>query len=152
MNNAAFGKVRKHRYIKVLTTDKRRKQLALEPNYHKTNYFSENLMAIEMKNTKVKVNKPVYLGMSILDISKRLMYGFWYDYIKLRYQDKAKLWYIDTGSIVIHNKTEDFYKNIANGVEKWFYTFNFDQDDKTPLPIGENKINGLFKDKQEEKL
>ena len=151
MNNAAFGKtmekVRKHRDIKLVTTDKRRKQLALEPNYHKTNYFSENLMAIEMKNTKVKVNKPVYLGMSILDISKRLMYGFWYDYIKLRYQDKAKLWYIDTGSIVIHNKTEDFYKNIANGVEKWFYTFNFDQDDKTPLPIGENKINGLFKDK-----
>ena len=114
MNNAAFGKtmemVRKHRDIKLVTTDKRRKQLALEPNYHKTNYFSENLMAIEMKNTKVKVNKPVYLDMSILDISKRLMYGFWYDYIEPRYHDKAKLWYIDTGSIVIHNKTEHFYK------------------------------------------
>ena len=85
MNNAVFGKtmenVRKHRDIKLVTTDKRRNQLASEPNYHTTKYFSENLMAIEMKKTKVKMNKPIYLGMSILDISKTLMYEFWYDYI-----------------------------------------------------------------------
>ena len=83
MNNAVFGKtmenVRKHRDIKLVTTDKRRNQLASEPNYHTTKYFSENLMAIEMKKTKVKMNKPIYLGMSILDISKTLMYEFWYD-------------------------------------------------------------------------
>ena len=81
MNNAGFGKtmenVRKHRDIKLVTTDKRRNQLASEPNYHTTKYFSENLMAIEMKKTKVKMNKPIYLGMSILDISKTLMYEFW---------------------------------------------------------------------------
>ena len=86
MNNAVFGKtmenVRKHRDIKLVTTDKRRNQLASEPNYRATKCFSENLMAIEMKKTKVKVNKPIYLGMSILDISKTLMYEFWYDYIK----------------------------------------------------------------------
>ena len=74
MNNSVFGKtmenVRKHRDIKLVTTDKRRNQLASEPNYHTTKYFSENLMAIEMKKTKVKMNKPIYLGMSILDISK----------------------------------------------------------------------------------
>ena len=95
MNNAVFGKTtedpRKHRDIKLVTTDKRRNQLASEPNYHTTKYFSENLMAIEMKKTKVKMNKPIYLGMSILDISKTLMYEFWFDYIKLKYQDRSTL-------------------------------------------------------------
>ena len=76
MNNAVFGKtmenVRKHRDIKLVTTDKRRNQLASEPNYHTTKYFSENVLAMEMKKTKVKMNKPVYLGMSILNISKNI--------------------------------------------------------------------------------
>ena len=80
MNNAVFGKtmehVRKHRDIKLVTPDKRRNQLVSEPNYYATNLFSENLLAIEMRKTKVKMNKPVYLGMSILDISKTLMYEF----------------------------------------------------------------------------
>ena len=109
MNNAVFGKtmenVRKHRDIKLVTTDKRRNQLASEPNYHTTKYFSENLIAIETEKTKVKMNKPIYLGMSILDISKTLMYEFWYDYIKLKYKDKAKLCYMDTDSFAIYIKT-----------------------------------------------
>ena len=151
MNNSVFGKtmenVRKHRDIKLVTTNKRRNQLASEPNYHTTKYFSENLMAIEMKKTKVKMNKPIYLGMSILDISKTLMYEFWYDYIKPKYQDKAKLCYMDTDSFVIHIKTEDFYEDIANDVEKWFDTSNYDENDKRPLPIGKNKkVVCLFKD------
>ena len=87
MNNAVSGKtmenVRNDRDIKLVTTYKRRNQLVSEPNYHTTKYFSENLLAIEMKKTKAKMNKPVYLGMSILDISKNLMYEFWYDYIKV---------------------------------------------------------------------
>ena len=120
MNNAVFGKtmknVRKHRDIRLVTTDRRRIQLTSESNYHTTKYFSENLMATEMKKTKVKMNKPIYLGMSILDISKTLMYEFWYDYIKPKYQDKAKLCYMDTDSFVIHIKTEDFYEDIANDV------------------------------------
>ena len=94
MNNAVFGKtmenVRKHRDIKLVTTDKRRNRLASEPNYHITKYFSENLMAIEMKKTKVKMNKPIYRGMSILDISKTLMYEFWCDCIKPKFRDRAK--------------------------------------------------------------
>ena len=151
MNNAVFGKtmenVRKHRDIKLVTTDKRRNQLASEPNYHTTKYFSENLMAIEMKKTKVKMNKPIHLGMSILGISKTLMYEFWYDYVKLNYQDKAKLCYMDTDNSVIHIITEDFYKGIANDVEIWFDTSNYEEDDKRPLPIGKNKkVIGLFKD------
>ena len=92
MNNSVFGKtmenVRKHRDIKLVTTEKRRLKLASEPNYHTTTHFSENLIAIEMRKTKVKTNKPIYLGQAILDISKTIMYEFWYDYIKPKYEDK----------------------------------------------------------------
>ena len=120
MNNAVFGKtmenMRKHRDIKLVTTDKRRNQLASEPNYHTTKYFSENLIGIEMKKTKVKMNKPIYLDMSILDISKTLMYEFWYNYIKPKYQDREKLCYMDTDSFIIYVKTADFYEDIADNV------------------------------------
>ena len=85
--------------------------------------------------------------MVILDISKALMYGFWYDYIKPKYQGKAKLCYMDTGSFIIHIKTEDFYEDIANDIEKWFDTSNNDEDDKRMRPIDKNKkVIGLFKD------
>ena len=80
MNNAVFGKtmenIRKHRDIKLGTTDKKRNKLVSEPNYHTMNYISEDLSIIEMNKTKVKMNKPIYLGLSILDISKILMYEF----------------------------------------------------------------------------
>ena len=83
MNNTVFGKtmknVRKYRDIKLVTKNKRRNQLASESNYHTTKYFSKNLMAIEMKKTNVKMNTSIYLGMPMLDISKTLMYEFWYD-------------------------------------------------------------------------
>ena len=71
--------VRKHRDIGLVTTDKRRNQLASEPYYHTTKYFSENVIAIELKKTKLKMNKPIYLAMSMLDISKTLIYDFWFD-------------------------------------------------------------------------
>ena len=96
-------------------------------------------MAIVTKNTKVKTNKPIYLDMSILDINKTLMYEFWYDYFNPKYQDKAKLCYTDTDNFVIHIKTEDFYEDIANDVEKQFDTSNYSKHDKRPLPIGMNK-------------
>ena len=151
MNNSVFGKtmenVRKHRDIKLVTTEKRRLKLVSKPHYHTTKHFSENLIAIEMKKTKIKMNKPIYLGASILDISKTLMYKFWYDYLKLKYNDKVKLCYMDTDSFIIIIKTEDFYEDIANDVERWFDTSNYDKNDKRPLPIGKNKkVIGLFKD------
>ena len=137
MNNAVFGKamenVRKHRDIKLATTDKRRNQLALETNYHTIQYFSENLMAIEMKKnkknkqTKLIMNNPIYLGMSIFGISKTLICKFWYDYIKPKSQDRAKLCYMDTDRFIIHIKTEDFYKDIANDVQKWFDTSYYEK-------------------------
>ena len=93
------------------------------------------------------MNRPIYLGMSILDISETLMYEFWYDYIKPKYGDRAKLCYTDTDSFVIHIKTEDFYKDIANDVERWFNTSNYDENDERPLPIDKNKkLYGLLED------
>ena len=131
MNNSVFGKtmenVRKHRDIELVTTEKRRIKLVSEPNYHTTKQFSENLLATKMKKTKVKMNKPVYLGMSILYISKTLMYEFWYDYFKPNYNDKAKLCYMYTDSIVLNIFTEDFFEYINNDVERWFDTSNYDK-------------------------
>ena len=128
MNNSVFGKtmenVRNHRNIELVTTDKRRSRLVSEPNYHTTKCFPENLLAIEMKKTKVKMNKPLYLGLSILEISKTLMYEFWHYYMKPKYDDNVKLCYMDTDSFIMHIKTEDFYNDIANDVEKRFDTSN----------------------------
>ena len=102
---------------------------------------------------QVKMNKPAYLDMSILDISKTLMYEFWYGYIKPKYQDNTKLCYMDTDSFIIHIKTEDFYEDIANDVEKWFDTSNYDEDDKRPLRIDVNKkVVSFFKDELGRKI
>ena len=130
-----------------MTTEEKRIKLVSQPNYHTTKQFSEDLLAIEMKKTKVKMNKPIYLGMSILDTGKTLMYEFWYDYIKSKYKDKAKLCYTDTDSFVINIFTEDFFEDINNDVERWFYTSNYDKNDKRPLQTSINeKLIGMFKD------
>ena len=134
MDNAVFGKtienIRKHRDVKLVISDKRRSILVSESNYHTRKHISEDLMIIEMKKLKVTMNKPIHLGQAILDISKTLMYEFRYDFIKPIYEDKARLCYMDTDSFVINIKTEDFYKDIASDVEKWFDTSNYDKNDK----------------------
>ena len=101
-----------------------------------------------MKKTWVKMSRPLYLGMSILDISKTLLYEFWYDYIKPKYGDRAILFYTDTDSFVIYIITEDIFEDISNDVERWFDTSNHDENDKRPPPIGMNnkRVPGLFKD------
>ena len=104
-------------------------------------------MLIEMKKTKVKMTKPIYLGISILDISKTLMYEFWCDYIKPKYGDRAKSCYTDTDSLAIDIITEDFFEDISGDVKRWFNTSNYGGNDKRPLLIGQNeKVPGLFKD------
>ena len=155
MNNAVFGKtmenIRKHRDIKLVTTDKKRNKLVSEPNYHTMNYISEDLSIIEMNKMKVKMNKPIYLGLSILDISKILMYEFWYDYMKPKYNDNIKLCYMHTDSFVMNIRTEDFYEDISNDVEKRFDTSDYEVN--RPLPTGKNKkVIGLMKDKLRGKI
>ena len=149
MNNAVFGKtmenVRKHRDIKHVKTDKKRNKLVSEPNFHTMKLIHDNLAIIEMKKVKVKMNKPIYLGLSILDISKTNMYEFWYDFIKRKYGSSAKLCYMDTDSFIINVKTEDFYKDISENVIERFDNSDYIYD--RPLPIGVNKkVLGLMKD------
>ena len=134
MNNSVIGIT-----MENVTPDEKRNKLVSETNYHTTKRFSENLLAIEMKKTKVTMNKPVYLGMSILNISKTLMYKFWHDYSKPKYEDRAKLCYTDTDSLIIYIITEDFFEDISDDVERWFDTSNYDENDKRPLLIGKTK-------------
>ena len=104
-----------------------------------------------MKKAKVKMNKPIYLGLSILEISKILMYGFWYDYMKPKYNDNIRLCYMDTNSFVMHIKTNNFYKDISDDVDNRFDTSNYEV--KRQLPIGKNKkVIGLMKDELGEEI
>ena len=149
MNNAVFGKtmenVRKHRDIKLVKTVKKRNKLVSEPNFHTMKLIDNNLAIIEMRKVKVKMNKPIYLELSILDISKITMYEFWYDYVKIKYEGKARLCYVDTDGFVVNIKTKDFYKDISQDVNKRFDTSNYTFD--RPLPTGINKkVIGLMKD------
>ena len=149
MNNSVFGKtmenIRKRGDINLVTTDKKRSKLVSEPNYHTINLISEDLSIIEMKKTKVKMNNPIYLGLSILEISNILMYEFWYDYMKPKYNDNVKLCYMDTDSFVMNIKTNDFHEDIANDIENRFDTSNYEVN--RPLPTGKNKkFIGLMED------
>ena len=158
MNNSVFGKtmenIRKHGDIKLVTTDKKRSKLVSEPNYHTINLISEDLSIIEKKKSKVRMNKPIYLGLSTLEISKILMYEFWYDYMKPKFNNNVRLCYMDTDSFIMNIKTNDFYEDIANDVENRFDTPNYEAStSKTsalacrPLPTGKNKkFIGLMKD------
>ena len=132
INNAVFGKtmenVRKHRDIKLVTTERRRNYLVSEPNYQTKKFFTENLLAIEMKKTEILINKPVCLELSILELSKILMYEFWYDYVKPKYGENAKLCYMDTDRFIVYLKTENIYIDITEDVETRFDTSNCELD------------------------
>ena len=144
MNNAVFGKtmenVRKRRDIKLVTIDKRRNQLVLERNYPGNKILFRKLFSNRNEKKKIK-NESAGItwhnAMSILDISKTLIYEFWYDYIQQNNQNKAKLYCLNTESFIIYIKTEDFDKDID--VEKWFDTSNYNEYNKRPLPISMNK-------------
>ena len=100
MDNVVFGKtmenVRKYRDMNFVTIERRRNYLVSEPNYHTTKFFAENVLELEMKKTEILMNKPIYLGLSIIELSKLLIYEFWHDYVKPKYGKKAKLSYMVT--------------------------------------------------------
>ena len=148
MNNSVFGKtmenIRKHRDIKLVTNRKGFCKYVMKPNFKGSKRFSENLVGVEMGKTKIVMNKPVYLGQAILDLSKIVMYEFHYDYIKPKYGDKINLCYMDTDSFVYEIFTKDFYKDISDDVENRFDTSGYMD---RPLPIGKNKkVIGKMKD------
>ena len=158
MNNSVFGKtmenIRKHRNIKLVTTEEKYLRTVMRPNFKSGVLFGENLMGCEMGKIKVVMNKPVYLGQAILDLSKIVMYEFHYDYMVHKYGlEKLKLCYMDTDSLVYDIKTEDFYEDIANDVEARFDTSGYSKTDFRPLPIGLNKkVIGLMKDESGGKI
>ena len=151
-NNSVFGKtienISKHRNIRLVTTEEKYLCTVMKPNFKSRVLLSENLMGCEMGKIKVVMNKPVYLGQVILDLSKIVMYEFHYDYMFPKYSlEKLKLCYMDTDSLVYDIKTEDFYEDIANDVEARFDTSGYSKTDIRLPPNGLNKtVIGLMKD------
>ena len=150
MNNSVFGKtlqnIRNRVDIRLISTDKVAQNLSAKPNYDCCTIFDENLVAVHMKKIKVYFNKPVYLGMSILDLRKSLMYDFHYNYIKTKYGDKAKLLFTDTDSLVYEIRTKDFYKDINPDIEKRFDTSDYPSNHSSGIRTGLNsKVLGMFR-------
>ena len=151
MNNSVFCKtmenIRNRSVIKLVTDKIKAEKLAAKPNFKHCNIFNEDLIAIHMKKISLTFDKPVYLGMCILDLSKTLMYDFHYNYIKKKYGDKAKLLFTDTDSLMYEIKTEDFYKDISGDVKDRFDTSDYPPNHPSGIPTGCNKkVLGMFKD------
>ena len=151
MNNSVLGKtmenIRNRVVVKLVNNTEKGEKLSAKPNFKHYNIFCEELVAIHMRKTKLLFNKPVYLGMCILDLSKTLMYEFHYNYIKQKYGDKAKLLFTDTDSLMYAIQTEDFYKDISDDVKDWFDTSDYPSNHPSGIPSGFNKkVLGMFKD------
>ena len=149
MNNSVFGKtmenIRKHRNIRLVTSRESYLKLVMKPNFKSGVRFDENLMGCEMGKIKVIMNKPVYLGQAMLDLSKIVMYEFHYDYMVPKYGNKLCVCYMDTDSLIYNIETDDFYKDIAKDVPTRFDTSGYNPN--RPLPVGLNKkVIGLMKD------
>ena len=148
--------IRKHRNIKLVMTEERYLKTIMKPNFKSGIRFDENLKGCETRKIKVKMNKPVYLGQAILDLSKIVMYEFHYDYMKQKYaggpwtpggfdSEKLQLCYMDTDSLVYRIRTEDFYIDITDDVPERFDASGYLPD--RPLPVGLNKkVIGHMKD------
>ena len=140
MNNSVFGKtvenIRNRVDIKLVNNKKQAENLSAKPNFYHCNIFSEDLVAIHMKKMKLVFNKPVYLGMCILDLKRTLMYDFHYNYIKQKYGDKAKLLFTDTDSLMYEKQTEDFYKDISVDVKHRFDTSDYPPNHPSGIPSG----------------
>ena len=151
MNNSVFGKtmenIRNRVDVKLVNTEEKFKKLVAKPNFQSRKIFNENLISVHMKKTSLTMNKPVYLGMCILELSKTLMFDFHYKYIKQKYGDNAKLLFTDTDSFLYEIKTDDFYKDISGDVRDRFDTSDYPENHPSGIPTGINKkVLGMFKD------
>ena len=157
MNNSVFGKtmenIRNRVNVKLVDSGEQFKKLAAKPNYNSCKIFNENLVSVHMKKTSLTMNKPVYLGMSILELSKIIMFDFHYKYIKPKYGNKAKLLFTDTDSFLYEIQTEDFYKDISGDVKDRFDTSDYPEGHPSGIPTGINKkVLGMFKDEAAGKI
>ena len=152
MNNSVFGKtmenIRNRKNIQLVTSKKSALKLIAKPNFKHRTIFTENLIAIHMGKTRLIFDKPVYVGMCILDVSKTLMYDFHYNYIKKKYEEKALLLMTDTDSLCYEIETEDFYKAISSDIEAKFDTSAYPKNHPSGIKTGVNKkVIGMMKDK-----
>ena len=151
MNNSVFGKtmenIRNRVDVKLVNTEEKFKKLVAKPNFKSRKIFNENLISVHMKKTSLTMNKPVYLGMCILELSKTIMFDFHYKYMKPKYGNKSKLLFTDTDSFLYEIQTEDFYKDISGDVRDRFDTSEYPENHPSGIPTGINKkVLGKFKD------
>ncbi len=151
MNNSVFGKtmenVRNRVNVKLVIDEGSLNKLVKKPNFEKVTEFDENLVAVHMKKTVVKLSKPIYLGMSILDLSKTLMYKFHYNHIKPKWGNDVELLFTDTDSLCYEIQTDDVYKDISKDADEWYDTSNYDKNHPSGLYSSKNKIViGFMKD------
>ena len=151
LNNSAFGKSCENMFNRVdirLVSDKKKAlKLIAQPTFKQFTIYDEKLVGVHLRKSKVKLNKPSYVGVAVLELSKKLMYEFHYDYIVPKYGNKAKLLFTDTDSLCYHIETEDFYKDIADDVPEWFDTSDYPANHLSGIPTGINKkVIGKFKD------
>ena len=135
--------------VRLVTEEEELKKLVKRPNFDRINTFTKDLVAVHMKKTTIRLHKPIYLGMSILDLSKALMYNFHYEYIKPKYGNNTSLLFTDTDSLCYEIKTKDFYKDISDDVPKWFDTSTFPANHPAGLPKVNKKVIGMMKDEAE---
>ena len=151
MNNSVFGKtiknIRKRVNIKLVTTQDSLRKLIAKPNYDSFIIFDENLVAVRMKHTKLTFNKPIYLDMSIIKLSKTLTYDFHYNYVRNKCNDTARLLFTDTDSLCYETETGDFFKDISGDIEAKFDTSEMPANHPSGIRTGVNKkVSGMFKD------
>ena len=157
MNNSVFGKtmenIRNRVDVKLVNTEEKFKKLVAKPNFKSRKIFNENLISVHMKKTSLTMNKPVYLGMCILELSKTIMFDFHYNYIKPKYGNNAKLLFTDTDSFLYQIITEDFYKDISGDVRDRFDTSEYPENHPSGITTGINKkVLGMFKDEAAGKI
>ncbi|XP_036140462.1 uncharacterized protein LOC118644854 [Monomorium pharaonis] len=152
MNNAVFGKtmenVRNHVDVKLLTKWVGRygaETMIAKPNFHSRSVFAENLIAVELRKLEVKLYKPIYVGMCILDISKTCLYEFHHEYMLPLYRDKCRVMYTDTDSLIYLVECEDIYETMKRDIAR-FDTSDYPVDNAYGMPLENKKVPGLMKD------
>ena len=154
MNNAVYGKtmqnVRNQIDFELVDTPERYQKCVNNPNFKYRHIINENLIGVEKAKSVIKLNKPVYVGMCILDLSKQHMYSFYYDILKKKYQDNVRLIYTDTDSFVIHTKTEDIYDDF-NHIAHLMDFSGYDVEHKCYDKTNKKKL-GCFKDECDGKI
>ena len=150
MNNSVFGKtmenIRNRVDVRLVGNREKAQKLIAKPNLKHWICFDENLIGIHLKRIKLVFNKPVYCGMSILDLSKTMIYDFHYNYIIPKFGKKQKLLFTDTDSLCYEIETEDFFADIAGDVKELFDTSNFDKNHPSGIQGKNKKVPGMMKD------